>query len=79
MTVPHDYSPDGPVQAAPYEGYCQPRTRQEPFAAPLQGVHMGAYDERIIAWLVSWDDPACRTIASLMHRCRLAGREEGRQ
>ncbi len=34
MTVPHDYSPDGPVQAAPYEGYCQPRTRQEPFAAP---------------------------------------------
>ena len=79
MTVPHDYSPDGPVQAAPYEGYCRPRTKQEPFAAPLQGVHMGAYDECIIAWLMSWDDPACRTIASLMHPCRLAGREEGRQ
>jgi hypothetical protein len=47
--------------------------RQEAFSAVLEGVELGAYDERMIAWLVGWDDPTCRTIASLMWRCRLAG------
>ena len=27
----------------------------------------------MIAWLAGWDDPTCRTITSLMWRCRLAG------
>jgi hypothetical protein len=76
---PHAYIPAGPVEAAPYLGYCPPEVRQEAFAAVLEGVETGAYDCRIIAWLVGWDDPTCRTIASLLWRCRLAGREEGWQ
>jgi len=71
--VPHPYIPPGPVETVPFQGYCQPEVRQEAFAAVLAGVPMGAYDIRMVSWLVSWDDPTCRTIASLMHRCRLAG------
>jgi hypothetical protein len=70
---PHPYIPLGPVETAPYGGYCQPETRQTAFAAVLQGVENGAYDERIVSWLVGWDDPTCRTITSLMWRCRVAG------
>lgn len=71
--TPHPYIPPGPVEAAPYLGYCQPEVRQEAFASVLAGAEMGAYDTRIVDWLVGWDDPTCRTIASLMWRCRLAG------
>jgi len=50
-TPPHEYIPDGPVGTAPYLGYCPPEVRQEAFCAVLEGVEMGAYDRRIIAWL----------------------------
>lgn len=71
--VPHSYIPAGPLEAAPHPGFCQPEIRQEAFAAALQGVLMGAYDTRMVNWLVGWDDPTCRAIASLMWRCHLAG------
>jgi hypothetical protein len=70
---PHEYIPDGPVGTAPYEGFCPPEIRRKAFAAVLEGVLMGAHDKRMIEWLIGWDDPTCRTIASMMHRCRLAG------
>jgi len=76
---PHAYINSGPVEAAPYEGYCPPEVRREAFTAVLDGVEMGAYDLRIVAWLTQWDDTTCRTIASLMWQCRLAGRKEARQ
>ncbi len=76
---PHSYIPDGPIEAAPYHGYCPPEVRQEAFGAVLEGIETGAYDRRIIAWLAQWDDPTCRTIASLLWRCRLAGRKDGSQ
>jgi hypothetical protein len=70
---PHAYIPNGPVQAAPYEGYCPPEVRQAAFAAVLEGVETGEYDRRIVTWLTQWDDPTARTVASLMWRCRLPG------
>jgi hypothetical protein len=70
---PHAYIPVGPVQCAPLGSFRSAQERQEAFAAVLEGVGLGAYDERMIEWLASWDDPTCRTIASLMWRCRLAG------
>ena len=76
---PHAYIPAGPVEAAPYEGYCPPEVRQEALSAVLEGVELGAYDMQIVNWLTGWDDPTCRTIASLMWRCRLAGRAEPRR
>jgi hypothetical protein len=76
---PHAYIPAGLVEVAPYLGYCPPEVRQEAFDAVLEGVEMGAYDRRIITWLAQWDDTTCRTIASLLWRCRLEGRKEGSQ
>jgi hypothetical protein len=76
---PHAYIPTGPVEAAPYLGYCPPEVRQEAFSAVLEGVELGAYDMQIVNWLTGWDDPTCRAIASLMWRCRLAGRAEPRR
>lgn len=70
---PHSYIPDGPAEAAPPGGYCPPEVRQEAFDAVLEGVETGAYDRRITAWLAGLDDSTCRTIASLLWRCRLAG------
>jgi hypothetical protein len=68
------------VKTAPYLGFRPPEVRQEAFAAVLEGVELGAYDMRMVSWSVEvGDDPTCRTIASLMWRCRLAEREEGRQ
>ena len=43
---PHSYIPDGPIEAAPLAGYCRPEIRREAFAAVLEGVELGAYDER---------------------------------
>jgi hypothetical protein len=76
---PHGYVLTGPVEAAPYLGYCPPEVRQEAFIAVLEGVETGAYDMQIVNWLTGWDDPTCRTIASLMWRCRLVGGAEARR
>jgi hypothetical protein len=76
---PHAYIPAGPVEAAPYLGYRPPEVRQEAFGAVLEGVETGAYDTQIVNWLTGWDDPTCRTIASLMWRCRLAGGAEAKR
>ena len=73
ITAPHSYIPYGPIETAPLAGYCRPEIRREAFGAVLEGVELGAYDERMIAWLAAWDDPTCRTVASLLWRCRLAG------
>ncbi|MBA2323525.1 MAG: hypothetical protein H0V92_05740 [Pseudonocardiales bacterium] len=40
---------------------------------PLTGVELGAYDRRILDWLANWDTPTIGTIASLLHRARVAG------
>jgi hypothetical protein len=73
MTALHSYIPDGLVEVAPLGGYCPPEVRQEAFVAVLEGVETGAYDRRIVEWLAQLDDSTCRTIASLMWRCLVAG------
>ena len=40
---------------------------------------MGAYDERMVKWLVSGMTRRAAPIASLLWRCRLEGRQEGSQ
>jgi len=47
--------------------------RLKAFTAALAGVDLGSYDIRIIHWLVGWDDPACRTVVSLLWRAWRAG------
>ena len=53
------------METAPYLGFRPPEVRQEAFAAVLEGVELGAYDMRMVSWLVEvGDDLTCRTIAS---------------
>jgi hypothetical protein len=40
---------------------------------PLQGVHLGAYDERILHWLTEWDVSTAAVVVSLLWRVRRAG------
>ena len=44
---------------------------------PLAGIPLGAYDERLLAWLAGWDVPTVGTVASLLHRARAARRLAG--
>jgi hypothetical protein len=44
---------------------------------PLAGILLGAYDERMLAWLARWDVPTVGTVASLLHRARAARRLAG--
>ena len=77
---PHPYIPAAPVESQPFEGGFQPwGVRREAFAAVLEGVPLGAYDRRMIEWLVQLDDTTCRTLASVMWRCRVAGLPETRE
>jgi hypothetical protein len=62
--------PTGPIDAAP-RGV---NIGDWPTAlhAPLAGIELGAYDERILAWIAGWDTPTVATIASLLLRARAA-------
>lgn len=72
-TPPHEYIPAGPLQDAPSGGYRELAIRLDAFEDVLAGVDIGTYDEKIVVWLAGLDDTTCRTVASLLWRCRLAG------
>jgi hypothetical protein len=75
QSPPHPYIPDGPVEASP-GGFWGFVVRRAALNAVLDGVDLGAYDKRLIEWLLGMDDPTIRTLASLMWRLRLAGHAE---
>ncbi|KRE61798.1 hypothetical protein ASG92_20685 [Arthrobacter sp. Soil736] len=69
--------PTEPIENDPIEAY---RGRefsdvQKLLDEALEGLELGAYDARIIAWLKNWDQPTIVTLASLFVRAR-AGRGE---
>lgn len=68
--------PAGPIDSAPWGAirYDQSDRPADVFAAAirsaLDGVELGAHDERIVAWLAGWDIPTAVTVASLLLRVR---------
>jgi hypothetical protein len=62
--------PTGPIDAAPWG--VDIGDWPTALHAPLAGIELGAYDERILAWIAGWDTPTVVTIASLLHRARAA-------
>jgi hypothetical protein len=68
-----DYVPAGPLESRPGGGYRPAEVRREAFAKVLDGIPLGAYDRRVVEWLTDLDDDTCRTLASVMWRCRAAG------
>lgn len=56
-------------------GHYHPAGTQERHSAlikALQGVQLGAYDQRIVQWLASQDVPLVATVISLLYRIRKA-------
>lgn len=70
--------PAGPLNEAPWGAirYDRPEpvadARRAAVRAALDGVELGAYDERMVAWLAEWDVPTVATFCSWLHRARAA-------
>ncbi|MGH3824965.1 MAG: hypothetical protein ACRDRA_19325 [Pseudonocardiaceae bacterium] len=41
----------------------------------VDGVALGAYDQRILTWLAEWDTPTVATVVSLLWRVRHAAHQ----
>ncbi|WP_327009479.1 hypothetical protein OHA72_20895 [Dactylosporangium sp. NBC_01737] len=67
------YAPATRLDAEPSGPFTLDAVRVEAVRDALRGVDLGAYDERIITWMVrTLDDSTARTIVSLIERARLA-------
>jgi hypothetical protein len=49
-----------------------PQERRAALLAALEGVELGAYDQRLLTWLAGWDVPTAATVISLLWRARHA-------
>jgi hypothetical protein len=47
-------------------------------ATAVEGLPLGAYDERILGWLSGWDSGTTAAVASLLRRAWTAGLQAGR-
>jgi hypothetical protein len=47
-------------------------------ACTAAGVDVGAFDDRILGWLATWEPTTCAVIAGLITRARAAGEAAGR-
>ncbi|MGB6162062.1 MAG: hypothetical protein WBF75_05750 [Pseudonocardiaceae bacterium] len=64
--------PNGPVQVAPL-GFVPAVEQARILAEVLAGVELGAWDQRMVAWLAGWDAATVLTIASWIVRAREMG------
>jgi hypothetical protein len=60
---------DGPIGHAPgvCSSFCE---RRAAIAGALVGVELGAWDERIVAWLAGWDSATVVPVVSWLWRVR---------
>jgi len=75
---PAPASPPGPLDHEPAGAFLSEAQRRALLTQALAGVELGAHDRRILAWLAGWEPATVRTVASLLRRARLAGREGSR-
>ncbi|MBV9163025.1 MAG: hypothetical protein JO309_10325 [Pseudonocardiales bacterium] len=61
--------PGGPVEVAPV-GFVPAVEQARILAEVLSGMELGAWDQRIVAWLAGWDAATVLTIASWVVRAR---------
>ncbi len=67
----------GPFEREPFILFLEPGERRELLEATLAGVELGAYDRRILEWMVKTLDTATTlVIAGLIRRARDAGQAE---
>jgi len=64
--------PYRPLAAAP-GGFVPVEVRRRLVAEVLSGLELGAWDERMVDWLVGWDTDTVLTIVSWIARARESG------
>jgi hypothetical protein len=64
--------PAGPVQVAPV-AFVPAEEQRRILAGVLEGVELGAWDQRVLGWLAGWDASSVLTVASWIVRARSAG------
>jgi hypothetical protein len=71
---------------APFVSYPHGQYRHEPteqrktaLLGALHGVALGAYDQRIVCWLASWDVPVVAAVVSLLWRASHAAIQQSRR
>jgi hypothetical protein len=57
----------------------RPEERRAALLAALEGVELGAYDERLVHWLTGWDVPVIAGVISLVWRARHAAAQRAHQ
>jgi hypothetical protein len=55
-----------------------PEEHRAALPVALDGVQLGAYDQRILHRLTGWDVPIVAAVVSLLRRTRHAARQDGR-
>lgn len=55
----------GPLDEAPYVRLSDAEAM---LRAAVAGIELGAYDEVILDWMLTWDQPTLATIASIIRR-----------
>lgn len=75
---PSDGESNLPISMGPIDECPWSVLRHEDFPAAVAeafaGVELGAYDQRIIDWMIRmWDQPTMATVVSLVIRARRAG------
>ena len=53
-----------------------PEERRTALLGALDGVQLGAYDQRILHWLTGWDVPPVAAVVSLLWRARHAAQQD---
>lgn len=70
-----------PIHSAPYDaipltpGESSAPANEAALRDALAPLELGSYDERILAWLVTWESTTVAVICSWLHRVREVGRD----
>lgn len=62
----------GPIDEAPWPPETEARAM---LTTAVEGLPLGDYDRRILAWVEGWDSPTIATLASIIGRARQAGEQ----
>lgn len=71
----HPHVPTGPIQTSP-TGFMPDVLQHCALTDVLDGIELGAYDQRVITWLSGWDWPTVAVVASLIRRSQHLGGEQ---
>ena len=75
VSIPLEPIQEAPYEAIPHElGESSAPANETALREALKGLELGAYDERIVAWLAVWESTTVAVICSWLYRKEAASR-----